>query len=84
MQSTTNMSFKKCYRTNDFVPKISSLLGFRPPHAIKYIVHHIALNDAGWMEPYGDGIFGTKSFIRWHFLELTLIDNIFLDLDVCQ
>ncbi len=26
--------------------------------------------------PNGDGIFGTKSFVRWHFLELTLVDGI--------
>lgn len=32
---TTSVSSKKCHRTNDFVPKIPSLLGFCPFHAVK-------------------------------------------------
>lgn len=47
----TKESFKKCHHTNGFVPKMLSPLGFRPPHTIKYTVHHIALNDAGFTEP---------------------------------
>lgn len=26
--------------------------------------------------PNDDGIFGTKSLVRWHFIQLTLVDGI--------
>ncbi len=48
---STSVSFKKCHRTNDFVPKMPSPLGFRSFYAVKYTVHLIELNGAEWMEP---------------------------------
>ena len=41
--SLTSVSSKKYHCTNDFVPKISSSLGFHPFHAVKYTIYPITL-----------------------------------------
>ncbi len=41
-----SVSSKKYHRTNDFVPKMLSSLGFRPFCVVKYTVHPIELNGA--------------------------------------
>ncbi len=49
--SSISVSFKKCHRTNGFVLKMPSPVGFRLSRAVKYIVHPIATNGVGWTEP---------------------------------
>mgnify|MGYP003702690993 CR=1 FL=1 len=48
---STSVSSKKCHCTNDFVLKISSLLGYSPFCAIKFYRMNNVFNGVKWTEP---------------------------------